>query len=284
MVKPLTFKGDKKAKKRKRPTTETNDDDAPERQEKQLKATTSSSKTAAAAPNEVEGEEHDDSWVSADAPSDVSGPIMFVLPTEPPTALACDATGKVFTLPIENIVDGNPATAEPHDVRQVWVANKIVGTENYRFKGQHGKYLSCDKIGLFSASSDAITPLESFSIIPTFDTPGTFQIQTLRETFLTVRASKSSNANAAPDVRGDATEISFDTTLRIRMQARFKPRIKASKEEKAREKISRRELEEAVGRRLEEGEVKRLKRARREGDYHEVMLNLKVKGKHDKYG
>lgn len=146
------------------------------------------------------------------------------------------------------------------------------------------RYLSCDKIGLFSASSDAITPLESFSIIPTFDTPGTFQIQTLRETFLTVRASKSSKANAAPEVRGDATEISFDTTLRIRMQARFKPRIKASKEEKAREKISRRELEEAVGRRLEEDEVKRLKRARREGDYHEVMLNLKVKGKHDKYG
>ena len=68
------------------------------------------------------------------------------------------------------------------------------------------------------------------------------------------------------------------------MQARFKPRIKASKEEKAREKISRRELEEAVGRRLEEEEVKKLKRARREGNYHEVMLDLKVKGKHDKYG
>lgn len=145
MVKPLTFKGDKKAKKRKRPTTETNDDDdAPERQEKQLNATTSSSKTtttaaAAVAPNEVEGEEHDDSWVSADAPSDVSGPIMFVLPTEPPSALACDATGKVFTLPIENILDGNPATAEPHDVRMVWLAHKIVGTENYRFKGQSKK-------------------------------------------------------------------------------------------------------------------------------------------------
>lgn len=85
-------------------------------------------------------------------------------------------------------------------------------------------------------------------------------------------------------MRGDATEISFDSTLRIRMQARFKPRIKASKEEKAREKISRRELEEAVGRRLEENEVKKLKRARREGNYHEVMLDLKVKGKHDKYG
>lgn len=68
------------------------------------------------------------------------------------------------------------------------------------------------------------------------------------------------------------------------MQARFKPKIKANKEEKAREKISRKELEEAVGRRLEEDEVKMLKRARREGDYHERLLDIKVKNKHDKYG
>ncbi|KAK4194857.1 FRG1-like family-domain-containing protein [Triangularia verruculosa] len=277
MVKALTFKGDKKPKKRKRTAEASgsagkNDDD-----DRQLKVAKASAEDAAA-------NEDDDSWVSADVMTDISGPIMFVLPTEPPTALACDAIGKVFTLPIENIIDNNPITAEPHDVRQVWVANRIVGTEHFRFKGHHGKYLSCDKIGLFSATSEAITPLESFSIIPTADTPGTFQIQTLRDTFLSVRASKSSKANAAPEVRGDETEITFDTTLRIRMQAKYKPKIKASKEEKAREKISRSELEAAVGRRLEEEEVKMLKRARREGSYHEAVLDLKVKGKHDKYG
>lgn len=68
------------------------------------------------------------------------------------------------------------------------------------------------------------------------------------------------------------------------MQARFKPRLKASKEEKALAKISRRELEEAAGRRLNEDEVKLLKRARREGDYHERLLEIKVKNKHDKFG
>lgn len=67
------------------------------------------------------------------------------------------------------------------------------------------------------------------------------------------------------------------------MQARFKPRLKASKEERAKEKISRKELEEAVGRKLEEDEVRSLKRARREGDYHEQLLLFKVKNKHDKY-
>ncbi|KAK1837145.1 FRG1-like family protein [Podospora conica] len=272
MVKPLSFKGDKKPKKRKRTAAaDPDDDDGAPSSSRQLKST----KTAAEPEEDPENPTDDDSWVSAEAPTDLSGPILLVLPTDPPTSLACDANGKVFTLPIENIIDGNPVTAEPHDVRQVWVVNRISGTEHFRFKGHHGKFLRCDKIGLLSATSDAISPLESFLVFSTADTPGTFQIQTLRDTFLQVKGK---------EVRGDAEGTSFDTTWRIRMQARFKPRLRASKEEKAREKIGRKELEEAAGRRLEEDEVKRLRRARREGDYHEVLLDLKVKSKHDKYG
>lgn len=67
------------------------------------------------------------------------------------------------------------------------------------------------------------------------------------------------------------------------MQARFKPRLKANKESKAREKISRKELEDVVGRRLDDDEVRRLKKARREGNYHEEILDVRVKGKHDKF-
>ena len=134
MVKPLSFKGDKKPKKRKR--TDAGEgaaqaqDDNPERQVKAPKPENADA-------DADEGE--DDSWVSADVVSDISGPVVFVLPSDPPTALACDAAGKVFALPIENIVDANPSTAEPHDVRQVWIANRIVGTEHFRFKGHHGK-------------------------------------------------------------------------------------------------------------------------------------------------
>ena len=43
------------------------------------------------------------------------------------------------------------------------------------------------------------------------------------------------------------------------------------------------DLEAEVGRRLEDDEVKMLKTARREGTYHEAMLDVKVKGKHDKF-
>ena len=109
-------------------------------------------------------------------------------------------------------------------------------------------------------------------------------MQTLRDTYLSVKEPASGKANAQPEIRGDATEAAPDTTLRIRMQARFKPKLKAVKEEKAREKISRAQLEAAVGRRLDENEVKILKRARKEGDYHEKLLDVKVKNKHDKYG
>ncbi|KAI0505794.1 FRG1-like family-domain-containing protein [Xylaria bambusicola] len=268
MVKPLTFKGDKKPKKRKRTEAES----APEG--------AGPSELVTAQPLEEEGD--DDSWVSAESLVDVVGPVMLVLPTAPPTCLACDANGKVFTDPIENIIDGNPLTAEPHNVRQVWVANKIYGTENFRFKGRYGKYLACDKHGILAATSEAIAPPETWNVIATTDTPGTFQLQTLHETYLT--ATESKKPNGVPEVRGDATDISFESTLRIRMQARFKPRLKALKELKEKAKVSRKELEDAVGRRLDEDEVKRLKKARREGDYHEQLLDLKSKNKHDKYG
>lgn len=124
MVKPLSFKGDKKVKKRKRTGNEDADNDAPAN--KDVKA-------GASQP------EDDESWVSADAVTDVSGPVVFVLPTKPVTFLACDANGKVFTSQVENMVEDSPSTAEPHDVRQVFIANRIAGTDTFSFKGHHGK-------------------------------------------------------------------------------------------------------------------------------------------------
>ncbi|KAG6003034.1 hypothetical protein E4U21_002422 [Claviceps maximensis] len=277
MVKPLTFKGDKKPKKRKRaPGT---DPDAPHG------AGPSSQLQKVHHNDDDDGSHDDESWVSADTMADVVGPVMIVLPTEKPSALACDAAGQVFALTIENIVDGNPSSAEPHDVRMVWVANQVSGTEHMRFKGHHGRYLACDKIGALSASSEAISPLECFNVIAANTTPGTFQLQTLHETYITIKPNQSAKSTAPAELRGDENDgTASHTTMRIRMQARFKPRLKASKEEKALSKISRRALEEAVGRRLEEDEVRILKRARREGDYHEKLLDLKVKNRHDKYG
>jgi protein FRG1 len=139
MVKALSFKGDKKAKKRKRVDTTREDQDDGETADLQPSSSSKTNKLIKLSEEDAAAVENDDSWVSAEAASDVSGPIMFVLPSEPPSALACDPAGKVFALPVENAIDDNPATAEPHDVRQVWVANKVAGTEMFRFKGHHGK-------------------------------------------------------------------------------------------------------------------------------------------------
>jgi protein FRG1 len=131
MVKPLHFKGDKKLKKRKR-------DPEVSAADVESKYSNAVAKTSENAPTS-NATEDDDSWVSADVATDVSGPILVVLPTEAISCIACDAIGKVFSSKIENFVDGDARTAEPHDVRQVWVANKIAGTETFSLKGHHGR-------------------------------------------------------------------------------------------------------------------------------------------------
>lgn len=123
MVKPLAFKGDKKVKKRKRNTAEEGDADAHTSKELVQRSDA----------------DEDENWVSADAVTDITGPVVFVLPTQPVTCLACDANGKVFASQIENMVEDSPSTAEPHDVRQVWIANRVAGTGSFSFKGHHGK-------------------------------------------------------------------------------------------------------------------------------------------------
>ncbi|KAF2483565.1 FRG1-like family-domain-containing protein [Neohortaea acidophila] len=263
MVKALTFKGDKKAKKRKRTAAEA--DDEPSQRPH---------------PSENEGgAEEDDNWVSAESVTDISGPVLLVLPTEPPTCLATDAMGKVHASAIENMVEGSPHTAEPHLVSQVWVATRVVGSEkDFTFKGHHGRYLGCDKYGICSAVREAISPEETFKCAASAEAVGMFDIETGRGTFISVEGEEN-----APQVRGDAEGAGEKTHLRVRMQARFKPKHQVEKAEKVRAKISRKELEDEVGRRLEDDEVKVLKRARREGNYHEAMLDVKVKGKHDKY-
>jgi hypothetical protein len=110
--------------------------------------------------DETAEQQEDQAWVSADTPSDINGPVMIVLPeidasksdrtgsfltdedsssTTTITCLACDANGSVFASRIENLIDSDPSTAEPHDVRQVWVATKVPGNEGLSFKGHHGK-------------------------------------------------------------------------------------------------------------------------------------------------
>lgn len=124
MVKPLAFKGDKKSRKRKSPHPDNSE-------EGDSKALLVQSTTTEA--------EDDDSWVTAEAATDITGPVILTFPSANPTCLACDANGKVYASGLENIVDGDLATAEPHDVRQVFIASRVAGTDEISFKGHHGR-------------------------------------------------------------------------------------------------------------------------------------------------
>ncbi|KIY02718.1 uncharacterized protein Z520_01183 [Fonsecaea multimorphosa CBS 102226] len=284
-IKPLTFKGDKKPKKRKH----RHDEDVGD------------SQTAGGQSTTVDPSD-DDSWTTPDTPSDLSGPVLLVLPTSPPTTLAADAHGNVFASPLENIVEGVAETAEPHDVRQVWVASSVagMGKGEMSFKGSHGGFLSCDSVGVLGAKREARGVEEGFIVEELVDGSEDsggrtrWRLRTAaskledgdkgRRYLCAVTEAKPTNAKLINiSLRGDGEASSDSTHLVLKMQARFKPRIQQNKETKAREKISRRELEQAVGRRLEDEEVKRLKRAKKEGNFYEEVLDVRVKGKHDKF-
>lgn len=105
-----------------------------------------------------------------------------------------------------------------------------------------------------------------------------FHLRTEHKKFLNV-----SDNIEDPRISGDAEIVSHSTIFRIQMQAQFKPKLIVSKETKKREKINKKEIENNVGRKLENNEVKRFKKARVQGNYHEIVLDAKIKKKHDKY-
>lgn len=282
MVKALSFKGDPKPKKRKR---------------------TSPPPTTLAQPSATEDNDpadDDTTWTLADSPTDLSGPVLLLLPTNPVTCLATDANGTIYASQIENIEDSRPETAEPHDVRQVWIANRVAGSSSVSFKGHHGRYLGADNVGQLSARREAMGVEEGWVVedyIPSSsvgDTTGEevvirkggFTLQTSRRGYLSATAKVKQEEEAKRvevEIRADGEEVQEQSRIVVRMQARFKPRLKVAKTGRAREKISRSQIESEAGRRLEDDEVKKLKKARKDGTYHEALLDIKVKGKHDKF-
>jgi protein FRG1 len=279
-VKPLSFKGDKKTKKRKHCDT-----DAPH-----------PANAASTALTTTQQEDEDDTaWVTPDAASDLAGPTLLVLPTQPPTCLASDANGSVFASRIENMIENSIETAEPHDVRQVWVSGSVAGSKDVSFKGSHGGYLSCNSLGVLSAMREARGIEEGFVVEAVKgDEKVRWRLKTAAsksetggEMYLCAKVlgfgGGEEKKKVEIDIRGDAEGNDASTEIILKMQARFKPRLKLVKENKANEKVSRQELERVVGRRLEEDEVRRLKRAKKEGRYHEEILDVRVRGKHDKF-
>lgn len=343
-IKPLSFKGDaKKAKKRKQRSYEEGEEGS--RRAEDGGTTMISSMTTTGSSNVTADPSSDDSWTTPDVASDVAGPTILILATQPPTCLASDAHGNIFASPVENIFESHLETVEPHDVRQVWVASAVAGTADGQIslKASHGGYLSCDGIGVLGARREARGVEEGFVLeqIPPLveaeealvgravalsvpiryrlrtaagsatdkgkrylvatTTTTTTEDQTTTKTHGKKREPDVNNANNDDEnekddrqatsrnkkisisLRGDGEAGDAGTEVVVKMQARFKPRLQMSKATKAREKVSRQELEHAAGRKLTDDEVRRLKRAKRDGSYYEQILDVRAKSKHDKF-
>lgn len=286
MVKPLSFKGDKKPKKRKHHES-----------------------SAAVGDGEVAGTDaqEDDSWTSPGNAAELTGPTVIVLPTTPPTCLAADPAGNVYASKLENMVENDAKTAEPHTVQQVFVASRVSGmaSNEITLKASHGGYLSCDQYGALTARREARGAEESFTIDTCSDEEGRtwYQLQTVVKTEMEkahfigadskeIKVVKQEDGESDEptskqiqvSLRGDDVRGSENTRLILRMQSRFRPQTAESKEiARTKEKISRQQLELDAGRQLTDEEARRLKRAKRDGGYQEAVLDVRAKGKHDKY-
>jgi len=110
------------------------------------------------------GDEEEQGWVDAESLDDIStGPLFITFSSTPPIAIGCDPLGKVYAALLgKKEGSGDLENFEPEDVRQVWVATRLADSNKISLKTATGKFLSCDKIGILSASKEAIGPQEEW--------------------------------------------------------------------------------------------------------------------------
>jgi len=214
---------------------------------------------------------------------DLTGPLIFCIATTPPSALSSDATGAVFGSALSEIEGENLSTAEPTQVQQVWVCTKIYGstTPKYSLRSHTGKYLGCDAHGMLSATREAISAEEEWVPAPQ-PGGGRWAWQAVRGGFIGVEEKEGKGVM----VRGDREDVGFRETWTVRLQKRNKVKVKAGGGDagKIKDRVTRKELEELAGVSLDDEQVKKLRKARKEGGFHEALLDIRVKhGKHDKF-
>jgi protein FRG1 len=135
-----------------------------------------------------DGADDSEGWVNAQSLDDVgSGPLFIVFASSPPTALAYSTSGTVSASVVKSIEgDGSVDNAEPDSVPQVWIATRLAQSDKISIKTHDSKFLSCDKVGLLSASKEAIGAQEEWRPIQTNDG---WALQNVYDKFLYVSAA-----------------------------------------------------------------------------------------------
>jgi len=109
----------------------------------------------------------DEGWMDAESLEDIStGPLFITFTSSPPIAVASDPLGKVYASVLKASGDsGDVGNAEPDDVRQVWIATRLAESSKISLKTPTGRFLTCDKVGILSATKEAIGAEEEWQPI-----------------------------------------------------------------------------------------------------------------------
>ncbi|KAI8069768.1 FRG1-like family-domain-containing protein [Gilbertella persicaria] len=250
----LVFKGDKSQKKKKR-------------------------KHHSSEGHEREGAESTDQvWVRADSIEDLVGPLFITHPSDPPICLTVDEDDRFLAYPLPDLYETTP---EPTIMQQVFVGSRIVGsTDAFTLKSANGKYLSSDKFGLVSCSSEAIGGQEEWK--PVIAEAG-IGFQNVHGKYLMIDQVAGSGVR----IRADAEDVGFCESFRVYCQARFKykPKTKKKKGESAASELDTVKKYHSWGGQISQTyeDKQALKRAKTEGRLAEALLDRREKAKADRY-
>lgn len=275
MVKKLSFKGDKKTKKpksggdKKRPRSDTTEDP------------------------QIAG------WISAKSSEEFHGPTLLVTTSEDkPCCFVYESSGgdddtdsKAPTMTISfdiDTVDKSPDTAEPTTTQQVLLLSPLEFDSNKRTIDidetvarfalkvpSLGVFLGVDKAGTVSLDSVAIGTPQQFTFRRLGDKEKEYHwtMQTAYGAFVEIESGKIT-------VTEDATKASKFT---VRLQSSHRKKTTAEKQAVTYYAMNTKALEERAGRPLDPDEVVTLKKANKEGNLNEALLDLRQKGKSDTY-
>ncbi|CAB4374820.1 unnamed protein product [Rhizophagus irregularis] len=205
----------------------------------------------------IEEEGNQEGWVFAETQEDLIGPLFLIFNSEPLSCLYCSE--KDHSIGVQPLPPGKQlSTIEPEDIASVFIGSRIV------------------------AEREAIGPQEEWT--PIIKSDG-IALQSIYEKYLSV----DEIADGGYNLRADVETVGFCETWKIKCQARLRKKVKSTKKET--KPISEYEIEQIKkyqtwggGRvKTSKEEISELKKAKKEGNFAEALLDRREKVKADRY-
>lgn len=241
----------------------------------------------------------ENTWTTASSMEDLNGPLIitFMYDEGYPIALSLDPRGSLFTSAL-------PTSLEPNDVRQVFVIATIptgkatASEKRYSLKsGGCARYLGADRIGSLSCDSDAISDSHYWTLV---QRPDGWALRSPYDLYLSIQPKQIRNepsessvdqnntkgtGKGGYDIRCDSEDVGFCEAFLLRTQPQHRiAQTSATRHSANTTFTTRLELEKRVGRKLEDEELQSLRKAEKAGDLGEAILDMRVKGRSDKFG